>query len=233
MRCSTLALAAALLLGAFSAVPALSQSAASPAPTADAATWRIDVAHSELSFRVRHLVSRVRGTFTDWEGTITADPANLAGGSVNVEIRTSSITTNHERRDNHLRSDDFFDVEGHPTMTFRSRRVETQGERIRVQGDLTIRGVTRPVVLEGSYLGTVPEATGWLAAREHAGERHTAGPRNSNGEERSMHGWNPTGADSLSLGCLLFHRCCFSRSVALERSPRAFACPSTRGNTHG
>jgi polyisoprenoid-binding protein YceI len=160
MRCSTLALAAALLLGAFSAVPALSQSAASPAPTADAATWRIDVAHSELSFRVRHLVSRVRGTFTDWEGTITADPANLAGGSVNVEIRTSSITTNHERRDNHLRSDDFFDVEGHPTMTFRSRRVETQGERIRVQGDLTIRGVTRPVVLEGSYLGTVPEANG-------------------------------------------------------------------------
>jgi polyisoprenoid-binding protein YceI len=157
----TLVCTAALIAAATFAVPAAAQSASSGAAApAAAADWRIDVTHSELSFRVRHLVSRVRGTFRDWEGSITADPANLAGGSVNVEIRTASIDTNHERRDNHLRSDDFFDVENHPTMTFRSTRVQTQGERIRVHGDLTIRGVTRPVVLEGSYLGSVPEANG-------------------------------------------------------------------------
>jgi polyisoprenoid-binding protein YceI len=125
-----------------------------------AATWQIDVAHSELTFRVRHLVSRVRGHFRDWQGTIVADPNNLTGGSVQVEIRTASIDTNHERRDNHLRSNDFFDAERHPAITFRSSRVELNGERIRVHGDLTMRGVTRPVVLEGTYLGISREPSG-------------------------------------------------------------------------
>jgi polyisoprenoid-binding protein YceI len=117
--------------------------------------WRIDTTHSELSFRIRHLVSRVRGTFDEWQGTLLVDPADLAGGSVEVEIRTASISTNHRRRDDHLRSADFFDAESHPTITFRSTRVEVRGEDLRVHGTLTIRGIARPVVLEGRLLEIV------------------------------------------------------------------------------
>jgi polyisoprenoid-binding protein YceI len=129
--------------------------AAAPAPEAAAQApveWRIDHTHSELSFRIRHLVSRVRGTFGEWSGTIVADPADLAGGRVEVDIRTASIDTRNERRDNHLRSDDFFDAENHPSIRFRSTRVEANGRDLRIHGDLTIRGVTRPVVLTGEML---------------------------------------------------------------------------------
>ncbi len=121
-----------------------------PAPAAAAPVrWQIDATHSELTFRIRHLVSRVRGQFNTWSGTIVADPASLGGGSVSVEIQTASIDTNNERRDTHLRSADFFDAENHPTITFRSTRVEANGRDLRVHGNLTIRGVTRAVVLEG------------------------------------------------------------------------------------
>ncbi|HEX2206831.1 MAG TPA: YceI family protein [Longimicrobium sp.] len=108
--------------------------------------------HSELTFRIRHLVSRVNGTFNTWSGTIVADPANLGGGSVSVDIQTASIDTNNERRDTHLRSADFFDAENHPAITFRSTRVVARGNELQVHGNLTIRGVTRPVVLEGRML---------------------------------------------------------------------------------
>jgi predicted outer membrane repeat protein len=125
-----------------------------PRPAAPAApvTWQIDVTHSELSFRIRHLVSRVNGTFGQWKGTIVADPANLAGGSVNVEIQSASIDTRNERHDTHLRSADFFDAATHPTITFRSSRVEVSGRQLKIYGSLTIRGVTKPVVLEGEML---------------------------------------------------------------------------------
>lgn len=122
------------------------------APAAGPVRWEIDTTHSEMTFRIRHLVSRVRGSFNQWSGTLVADPANLAGGSVEVRIQTASIFTNNERRDNHLRSDDFFDAANHPEITFRSTRVETRGGELRVHGDLTIRGTTRPVVLEGEML---------------------------------------------------------------------------------
>lgn len=112
-------------------------------------TWRIDQSHSDISFRIRHLVSRVRGTFNDWSGTIVADPQNLAGGSVQVEIKTASIDTNNERRDTHLKSADFFDAATHPTITFRSTRVQTRGNNITVTGNLTMHGITKPVVLTG------------------------------------------------------------------------------------
>jgi polyisoprenoid-binding protein YceI len=113
-------------------------------------TWQIDPSHSELSFRIRHLVSRVNGSFGDWKGTIVADPRNLAGGSVQVEIKTASIDTNNDRRDTHLRSADFFDAEKHPTITFRSTRVQTRGDRITVTGNLNMHGVTREVTLTGT-----------------------------------------------------------------------------------
>jgi polyisoprenoid-binding protein YceI len=136
---------------AFPFVLALSPAPVVPAAPAEAppVTWRIDPSHSDISFRIRHLVSRVRGTFNEWSGTIVADPRNLAGGSVQVEIKTASIDTNNERRDNHLRSADFFDAEKHPTITFRSTRVQTRGRRLTVAGNLTMNGITRPVVLTG------------------------------------------------------------------------------------
>jgi polyisoprenoid-binding protein YceI len=157
-----------LFLAAFPAALA----AASPAPSPEATApvrWRIDTTHSELSFRIRHLVSRVSGTFNEWSGAIVADPGNLAGGSVEVEIRTASIFTSNERRDNHLRSDDFFDAPNHPSITFRSTRVEQRGRELRVHGNLTIRGVTRPVVLEGRML----EVTGAPGRRRIGFEAET------------------------------------------------------------
>lgn len=117
-------------------------------------TWIIDKNHSELTFRVRHMVSHVRGTFTEWEGAIEADPADLSNGSVAVSILVASVDTQHERRDSDLRSPRFFDAEQFPTMTFSSTAVEVEGSAIRVTGDLTIRDSTHSVVLEGTYLGS-------------------------------------------------------------------------------
>lgn len=132
--------------------PAPAPQPAVSAPAAASVQWEIDTSHSELTFRIRHLVSRVRGRFNQFGGTIVADPANLAGGSVNVTVQTASIDTNNERRDTHLRSADFFDAATHPTITFRSTRVEVDGNDIKVHGNLTMRGVTKAVVLEGQML---------------------------------------------------------------------------------
>ncbi len=127
---------------------------APPAPVDSAAsTWKIDVTHSELVFRIRHLVSRVNGTFTTWGGTITADPASWNSGTASIEIQTASIDTRQEKRDAHLRSEDFFDATNYPTITFRNTSVDVKGTALTLRGDLTIRGVTRPVVLTGEYLG--------------------------------------------------------------------------------
>lgn len=156
----TVVLPLVLLLLALAARPAVAQTAEAGGTAAGVPSWQIDRTHSELTFRIRHLVSRVRGSFDDWQGTLVADPANLAGGAVEVAIRTASINTANERRDNHLRSADFFDAENHPQITFRSTRVEVRGPSIRVHGDLTIRGTTRPVVLEGQYLGITRDAQG-------------------------------------------------------------------------
>ncbi|HEX8430611.1 MAG TPA: YceI family protein [Longimicrobium sp.] len=124
-------------------------------PAAAPATYKIDPVHSELSFRIRHLVGRVSGTFTEWGGTIVADPANLSNGSVNVTVQMSSIHTLNAQRDAHLKTPDFFAADSFPTMTFRSTRVVQTGNRLRVHGDLTLRGRTRPVILDGRYTGRV------------------------------------------------------------------------------
>ena len=145
-------------------VVALAPAPAAVTQSAAPTTWRIDATHSEVTFRVRHLVSRVRGTFTDWNGTIVADPASLAGGSVTVEIQTASIDTNNERRDTHLRSADFFDAARHPTITFRSTGVTARGGELTVNGQITLRGVTRPVVLNGRML-----EVGGVAGRRRIG----------------------------------------------------------------
>jgi polyisoprenoid-binding protein YceI len=131
-----------------SPVPAPAEPVRAEAETAPI-TWEIDTSHSDISFRIRHLVSRVRGSFNDWKGTIVADPRSLEGGSVQVEIKTASIDTNSERRDAHLKSADFFDAAKYPVITFRSTRVRNRGGNITVNGDLTMHGITRPVVLTG------------------------------------------------------------------------------------
>jgi len=117
-------------------------------------TWKIDPTHSELSFTIRHMVSKVRGQFDVWTGTIIADPNDWSTGSVEVVAQTSTIDTNNERRDADLRSDNHFDADANPTVTFRSTKVTRfSGDSLTVAGNLTIHGITRPVVLRGHFNG--------------------------------------------------------------------------------
>ncbi|HEU4698505.1 MAG TPA: YceI family protein [Gemmatimonadales bacterium] len=151
-----LALAAAAAPLAAQGSPATSTTSAgatTAAPVTGVRTFAIDRAHSEITFRIRHMMSRVSGTFGEWTGTITADPAQLAAGAVNVDIKTASIDTRQPRRDTHLRSADFFAADSFPAITFRSRQVRVQGDSLHILGDLTIRGITKPVTLDGEFLG--------------------------------------------------------------------------------
>lgn len=117
--------------------------------------WNIDTTHSGIHFSVRHMVfAKVRGRFADWSGLVHLDPADPTGGRVEVAIEAASIDTGVTDRDAHLRSADFFDVERFPQIRFRSTRVEANdGGELRVHGALTIRDVTRDVVLEARVLG--------------------------------------------------------------------------------
>ncbi|HLN17702.1 MAG TPA: YceI family protein [Acidimicrobiales bacterium] len=125
-----------------------------------AGTWEIDPAHSEVSFVVRHLVvSKVRGRFDRFSGTIVTDE-DLAHSSVTATIDASSINTNEANRDNYVRSSDFLDVEKFPNITFRSTAVRSQGDRLFVDGELTIRGATRPVTLDLELNGFTPDLRG-------------------------------------------------------------------------
>jgi polyisoprenoid-binding protein YceI len=123
--------------------------------TGRATTWTIDPAHTDVSFSVKHLmISTVRGRFADVTGTITLDGSDITSARVEAEIAAASIDTRQDQRDAHLRSADFFEVETYPTLAFRSRRVERiTGDRYRIVGDLTIRDVTREVVLDGTDEG--------------------------------------------------------------------------------
>ena len=113
-------------------------------------TWQIDPAHSSAQFAVRHLmISTVRGEFSKVTGTVSFDDADLTKSSVNVSIDTTTVDTREPDRDEDLRSDHFLDVKGFPVMTFRSKKVEKAGTgKLKITGDLTLRGVTKEVVLE-------------------------------------------------------------------------------------
>ncbi len=117
--------------------------------------WNIDPSHSAIHFSVRHMVvSKTRGRFTKWGGQIAFDPADPAQGSVEVNIDPASLDTADAQRDAHLRSADFFDVEKFPAASFKSTGIEDLGGgQLRVRGNLTVHGVTRPVVLEALYEG--------------------------------------------------------------------------------
>jgi polyisoprenoid-binding protein YceI len=140
-----------LLASLLTLAPAL----ALAAPT----TWTVDPSHSRVGFAVKHLViSNVRGEFSKYDGKIVLDDADPTRSSVEATVDVGSVDTRVADRDAHLRSPDFFDVANHPTMTFRSTKVAKAGkDRLKVTGDLTLRGVTRPVVLD---VATTPEVKG-------------------------------------------------------------------------
>ena len=151
-RLSVLLALAPALAAAQNAIPAQSSNAGTSvnAPS----TWKIDPTHSELSFTIRHMVSKVRGQFDAWSGTIIADPADWSTASVEVVAQTSSIDTNTERRDADLRSVNHFDADANPTVTFRSTKVTRfAGDSMTIAGSLTMHGITRPVVLRGHLNG--------------------------------------------------------------------------------
>lgn len=118
-------------------------------------TWNIDVTHTNVGFVVRHMmVTKVRGDFSDIEGTIEGDPENLENAKVSFRVGVDSISTNNEDRDNHLRSGDFFDVENHPNMTFESTKIEKISDNeYKLTGNLTIRGTTKETTFDVEYLG--------------------------------------------------------------------------------
>ena len=130
--------------------------------TADATrTLALDKAHSEFAFQVRHLMAKVRGRFADFEGTIHEDDVHPEQSSMSLVIRAGSVETNEPKRDQHLRSADFFDVERHPTITFTSTGIVRKGEReFDVTGDLNIRGVTRKVTVPVVHLGVAKDPWG-------------------------------------------------------------------------
>ncbi|MCX5891548.1 MAG: YceI family protein [Deltaproteobacteria bacterium] len=117
--------------------------------------WIINLNHSSAVFAVRHMmVSWVGGQFNKITGSLDFDPLNVEAATVVVEIGAASIYSGVEQRDQHLKSPDFLDVENYPTITFKSTRVEPNGlDRALVQGDLTLRGITRPVVLDACWAG--------------------------------------------------------------------------------
>jgi polyisoprenoid-binding protein YceI len=120
------------------------------AAAAHASTWEIDPAHTSAQFAVRHLmVSTVRGNMGKTTGTVSLDDADLTQSSVEAIIDVSGLDTREPKRDTHLKSPDFFDVEKYPTMTFKSKKVEKVSDmKYKVTGDLTIKGTTKEVVLE-------------------------------------------------------------------------------------
>ena len=144
-RPASTALTAALVLG--------SLMLAGPSQ-AELVKYDLDTEHTAITFKVRHFFSKVPGRFGKFSGTLMIDEENFANSSVKVEIEAASIDTNEEARDRHLRSDAFFDVENHPTITFESTRIRLRGDtKLFIDGNLTIRGITKPVTLEGEILG--------------------------------------------------------------------------------
>jgi polyisoprenoid-binding protein YceI len=124
-------------------------------------TWRLDPTHSEVSFSVRHLaISKVRGTFETFDATIvTAE--NPADSTIEATIEVASVNTNQKDRDAHLRTGDFFLAEEHPTMTFRASGIPAvDGEDFELTGELTLRGVTKPVTLKGEFGGVTVDPYG-------------------------------------------------------------------------
>ncbi|MFZ9859344.1 MAG: YceI family protein [Roseiflexaceae bacterium] len=128
--------------------------------------WNIDTSHSEILFTVRHMmISNVRGQFNKFSGTINLDEATPTNSSVDVSIDVASINTRDEKRDGHLTSPDFFDAATYPTITFKSTKVEKTGDTTgKIHGDLTIKGVTKAVTLDATFMGKAKSPWGTTSA---------------------------------------------------------------------
>ncbi|GLZ08846.1 polyisoprenoid-binding protein [Actinomadura sp. NBRC 104412] len=138
-------------------------SIATVAPGLTAGTWNIDPAHSEVAFVIRHLMTKVRGIFTEFEGSIEiAD--DLVSSKAKAEIKVESLTTRHADRDAHVRSSDVLDIANHPVMTFESTGVREEDGQYYLDGALTIKDVTRPVSLEVEFNGVSEDPWGGFRA---------------------------------------------------------------------
>ena len=157
MKLFSLSIAALVLVAfGFSETETVEMQVADSNQPAEVLKFTADKAHSNIGFRVRHLgITNVNGNFTDYEAVAELDPSDLSTLKAEATIQIGSISTGIERRDNHLRSDDFFNAETFPTMKFVSKEVRNiEGESFELVGDLTIRDVTKEVVLEGEFLGS-------------------------------------------------------------------------------
>ena len=128
--------------------------------------WKIDPTHSEIQFKVKHLViSTVTGSFNTFDGSVETEDDDFAGADVRFEADINSITTNNEQRDGHLKSDDFFNAEKFPKLTFESASFEKTGDdTYKMAGNLTIRDVTKKITLDVVYGGTVVDPYGQTKA---------------------------------------------------------------------
>ena len=126
--------------------------------TAATERYNVDLDHSIVGFSVAHMVvSKTTGRFTDYAGFIEMDPEARTVKALEAVIKTASVNTNHEKRDAHLKNPDFFNVEKFPTMTWKMKSYEKQGDKYAAKGDLTLLGVTKEVVLTGTFNGVVPK----------------------------------------------------------------------------
>jgi len=133
--------------------------------TSFAEKFQVDTAHTQIHFSVQHLVVfKVRGNFNDFTGLIEADPKTKTLISAEATIQTASIDTRIEKRDKHLRSADFFDAANYPQIHFKSKSITGSGDNIIMVGDITMKGVTKEVILQGSFLGTTAGPDGKLRA---------------------------------------------------------------------
>jgi polyisoprenoid-binding protein YceI len=123
--------------------------------------YNVDPDHSIVGFSLAHMaISRTTGRFTDYTGYIDVDPDGKTVKAIEAVVKTASVNTNHQKRDTHLRSPEFFNVEKYPTMRYKMTSYEKQGEMYVAQGDLTLLGVTKPVVLTGTFNGVLPKDSG-------------------------------------------------------------------------
>ena len=124
-------------------------------------TWVLDTAHTDIAFVARHaMVTKVRGTFDEFEGSVVVDEANPSASVAKAVIKTASVNTGNEDRDGHVRGDDFFSVEQFPEMTFESTSFDIQGNSGTVTGDLTLKGITKPVTLDVEIFGVEEDPFG-------------------------------------------------------------------------
>lgn len=133
-------------------------------------TWSIDKAHSKIGFSIPHMaVSEVEGNFKDFDATLVSKSADFNGAEITFTAKTASIDTDNEKRDNHLRSADFFDAEKHPDLSFKGNLVK-QGSKYKLKGNLTMHGVTKPAEFDVTYGGTINTGKGEKAGFKISGK---------------------------------------------------------------